>query len=648
MGRANLFHGESDTTYEKMMYLCHNFLNPIIPKHSDMTLGSNLLATKRVLLTIALCLNIVIPLFGMAQDGGATNNTFEQTIHRLGLDEITNDFSEQGCVVTAEPSCAYLNITGTETMPAWKGNTKKVWVEVYLGGGVYFRKRAIIDAQGNSSLMFDKRNFKLTFCEDEWQGQETTAFAIGEWVTQDKFQFKAYYIDYLRGVGVVGYRLFNQMTASCGRPWTRALSHLTTIREKARCYPDGFPCVVYLGGEFYGIYAWQLRKSRENMNQTKDIAEHIHLDGTIGEASFWQGDIDWQSFEVRNPKGLYDVEGMEYDGDHPKELIDESSTAFDNPDDPKKVRQGKQRSAQVKHYVEAFSQVIPRLRAMEGDGAHEDAIRSTLEQHFDIQSLIDYACFHLAVNNWDGFEKNWQWFTYDGEKWFVTPYDLDCLMGNFFTGTMLYGSELFLFVPENGPFYFVIKFYQEEIRKRYCELRDLGVFSFDNMKRLLEDWYYRVGEDAYAEEWRRWPDSKCISETIINEGWKKSVWVNVGGLKDYDDTVTYHPGERCISGHIAWEALDTVCGVRPYAQLGYTDSLQRYEEFARQHLSLLDRKFGYVTSIEDLPISQFVNRKSVNSKWYDLSGRQIRHSSFDTRHLPRGIYIRDGKKVLVK
>ncbi|MCR5065852.1 MAG: hypothetical protein K6A67_08825 [Bacteroidales bacterium] len=47
-----------------------------------------------------------------------------------------------------------------------------------------------------------------------------------------------------------------------------------------------------------------------------------------------------------------------------------------------------------------------------------------------------------------------------------------------------------------------------------------------------------------------------------------------------------------------------------------------------------------------------------NCKWYDLSGRQIRHSSFlkgqasklerDTLHLPHGIYIRDGKKVLVK
>ncbi len=59
------------------------------------------------------------------------------------------------------------------------------------------------------------------------------------------------------------------------------------------------------------------------------------------------------------------------------------------------------------------------------------------------------------------------------------------------------------------------------------------------------------------------------------------------------------------------------------------------------------------TAVRDLP--SIVNCKLSNCKWYDLSGRQIRHSSFDTRHssfitrhLPKGIYICEGKKVLIK
>ena len=56
------------------------------------------------------------------------------------------------------------------------------------------------------------------------------------------------------------------------------------------------------------------------------------------------------------------------------------------------------------------------------------------------------------------------------------------------------------------------------------------------------------------------------------------------------------------------------------------------------------------------PSNAMVNSKSVNGKCYDLSGRQIPQSSFlkgqasklerVTRHLPKGIYIRDGKKTV--
>ncbi len=52
------------------------------------------------------------------------------------------------------------------------------------------------------------------------------------------------------------------------------------------------------------------------------------------------------------------------------------------------------------------------------------------------------------------------------------------------------------------------------------------------------------------------------------------------------------------------------------------------------------------TAVRDLP--SIVNCKMSNCKWYDLSGRQIRPSSFDLRHLPKGVYIRDGRKVVVR
>lgn len=49
------------------------------------------------------------------------------------------------------------------------------------------------------------------------------------------------------------------------------------------------------------------------------------------------------------------------------------------------------------------------------------------------------------------------------------------------------------------------------------------------------------------------------------------------------------------------------------------------------------------TAIHEISINQNANRDPVYSAWFDLSGRRV-----DGGSLPRGIYIRDGKKVVVK
>lgn len=49
------------------------------------------------------------------------------------------------------------------------------------------------------------------------------------------------------------------------------------------------------------------------------------------------------------------------------------------------------------------------------------------------------------------------------------------------------------------------------------------------------------------------------------------------------------------------------------------------------------------TAIHDIPASQIVNRKMSNGKYYDLSGRCL-----GTLPVIGGVYIKDGKKVVVK
>ena len=83
----------------------------------------------------------------------------------------------------------------------------------------------------------------------------------------------------------------------------------------------------------------------------------------------------------------------------------------------------------VKEAVVRLSQYHAELAAMEASGAGEDAIRQRFEECYDLQSLLDYVVFFYFTANGDGSLKNWQWFTYDGVKWMVTPYDMDQCLG---------------------------------------------------------------------------------------------------------------------------------------------------------------------------------------------------------------------------
>ena len=60
--------------------------------------------------------------------------------------------------------------------------------------------------------------------------------------------------------------------------------------------------------------------------------------------------------------------------------------------------------------------------------------------------------------------------------------------------------------------------------------------------------------------------------------------------------------------------------------------------------------YDTLTAIYDLAAPEMANSTSSNGKWYDLSGRRIGDGQWkmDNGQLPRGVYIRDGQKVLVK
>lgn len=446
------------------------------------------------------------------------------------------DWSENSKIQISEPRLAFINITNIDSMPTSKTQNLHAYFEFWDMQGNYFRKKVILNDQGNSSRGMPKRNFACDFCNDDWKGDDTFKIKFGSWVPQDSFHFKAFYADFFKGVSMVGYKLFNEIestrSSSTNRIWKRALlpsvetigygtkgMEDTTdvnilIDNGARCYPDGFPCIVHLNGSFYGVFSWALKKHRDNYMLNKSKPENIQLDGDIYDTFMYNGNIDWDvvngtkassggskdGFEFRNPKSLICIDGTKYDADtNRKELIDSSSESYDSSNKNHIL------TNKVKAYYSTLTTYIPTLKKMEEQSEETSVIKNKIQSFFDVDSLIDYLIFSDIVTNVDGFRKNWQWVTYDGVKWAVCPYDLDGILGwsgwrELSPTSDRYGNTL------NLPTGWVIKYFDTELCERYKTLRT-EVLTVKNVFGLVSDWCSRIGASNFEKDLSKWPQT---------------------------------------------------------------------------------------------------------------------------------------------
>ena len=286
----------------------------------------------------------------------------------------------------------------------------------------------------------------------------------------------------------------------------------------ARCFPDAFPCVLFIEGRFYGIYSWQLKKHRDNYAMDKKSALNIHLDGAISSTSFFcaNGNIDWDiwnakkedaghlkdGIEIRNPKSLIGIDGSKYDFDtNAIELIDESSELYDEGN------KDMVRSAKVKSILIDATKHIPNILELVNANETNDNIRAKIEEYFDVESIIDYIVFSDLILNIDGLLKNWQWTTYDGVVWSVSPYDLDWTFG-------LKGAQegipysAHLSSSTDTPYGLVCKFYEKELTARYTQLRNQGIINTNHITDMLNNWVKSIGMKYYVLEQETWKDKR--------------------------------------------------------------------------------------------------------------------------------------------
>lgn len=443
------------------------------------------------------------------------------------------------------PQCAAINISNVNHDAVWpltKGNDYEYYMEYYDMLGNYFKKNIIMNAQGNSSMVMIKKNgaidiFDSSVYDSKGNKGKGNSFGIqfGNWVAQDSFHLKAFYNDFFKGCSFVVYQIANEVMESYGitkdRPWKRALigNYIGTGQEGksindislqidngARCMPDGFPCIVYLNGDFYGIYTFALKKHRDNYHMKKKEGKHIHLDGT--NIDFFNGKIDWGGFEVRNPKDSEMCCTMLKEGtseylpySEGKELLGDDAEYY-NPENKAHVLSNK-----VKRSIEKLSKRCQEVNALSSN----EEKKAYLEKYFDIDSILDYILVATAVHDTDGGYANYQWITYDGEKWFVCNYDKDRSFGN--------GTEYMEQAITTGGWIYqnvtIFKLFEDlfstELKEKWNSYVKKGIFTYDNFIGKINKWVQRIGQDNYIKEYSRWNQAPCNRDDNVNRKfWK--------------------------------------------------------------------------------------------------------------------------------
>lgn len=490
---------------------------------------------------------------------GNSVNNIQDALKANGFDtKHPTDWSGKTFIQIPEPHFAIINISNIDSMPTSKTQDMKAFLEFWDMQGNYFKKHAILNAQGNSSMDHYKKNIAVDFCEDEWKGDDTTSLKIGNWIVQDSFHLKAFYCSFYKNECPVSYKIWDRMCHTYkfteDRPYKDYLtgkfpdkganvtnsSFAQNNAFEARCVPDGFPCAVYLNNTFWGIYSFQLKKHRDNYFMDKESTTNIHLDGD-SYLNLFNGIVDWNLMEIRNPKPkkwkLYDMDGNKYDGDSPKELmgkyLSDGETVNPNYDEN---NESHRKSAEVKQNIVALSNYMKDLKVYEN--AYEEAVKNNLgkeealatlkseiEKRFGVKWIMDYILIMCLLQDTDSVNKNTQWTTWGAVnsllRWNPNPYDMDGTFGCDstlgFTNQM--ASETTLGKNTNTPYSFIWKYYLDDMKKRYAELRQKGIFSYNAIFKEYLDWINRVGSEYYKLEVKKWGESPSNRESLLNTEW---------------------------------------------------------------------------------------------------------------------------------
>ena len=329
--------------------------------------------------------------------------------------------------------------------------------------------------QGNSSTKYPAKNYTFKFYSDK---ENTTKFKIDVgWGKQNKYCFKKNWVDSTHTRNLSGARIAYDMVNS--RPESDFKTNLLSTPHNGSV--DGFPTKVYVNGEFWGLYTWNIPKDA------------------------WMFNMD-----DKNPNHMVLCAEYNNNGNNTQNNTCEFRATWGGESDANwSIEVGTYSEALKNSFNNAISHVM---------NSSDEEFKTNFSNYFDLYSILDYYCFSYLAAHIDGLGKNVLMATYDGIHWGACLYDMDSIYGSEWSGKSFKKANIKC--PEEYQetnsllWQRVEKNFSQELHDRYFELRN-GALSLGNIITHVEEIYNLIPDRVFNDDYQKWTDIPAQTSNTI-------------------------------------------------------------------------------------------------------------------------------------
>lgn len=348
-----------------------------------------------------------------------------------------------------------------------KNIKKNVKVKLALTDGTNVDAWATVKWQGNSSLAWPKKGYRVKLFKDEAMTKKLKLELPGSGFKTNSFNLKANFTDPTAGLNIINAKLFSEITASRKGLDDSIVAAMPNYGQIA-----GLPVELDINSYDQGLYVLETYQEDKLYNLDDKKSSDIALSDQQSPLS--------RFIQPFSPENLQEAE-------------------FEAKS-PAKVDQS---------VADKFNELYELANA--SDSNYEE-----LEsKYLDVPAAIDYLVFSAAIDNIDGITKNITYINKDNSKWVLMPYDLDASWDNSWDGNTLPTNANFINTMkerQNRLLLMIYNHHQQEVANRYKELRQ-NVLSTANVTNLFNQWFDAVGTTAYHNNDQLWGDINAVGQT---------------------------------------------------------------------------------------------------------------------------------------